>query len=799
VSVPREDQDVVGRNDFSTFLHNQVRARELKRLPEGAGTVLHGGCAGSWYFEWFEECYRTRVERHIGVEAFSPRPEDLPEHVEWLATTLGDLTPVRDGEVDLIYAGQVLEHAWPEDIAAFFSEAHRVLRLGGTIALDSPNRRVTSAVGWMHPEHTVEFTVDEITELLRLAGFGDVRVRGMWLSYDAHDHRFLPLEELEDGGDWPWSRRVAEAEARPEDSFIWWAEATRASTPPDEKELSERVQQIYDRYRQLRFADFKHEIGNLSRQGDHWIVEAGLGEGGYLLYGPNVPMPPGRWAAKFRVGQMNGAQGGPGAEAVSLGSLDIVTGLDATPIASRVVTLEEISSDGALHELVLPFQLARTEMGVQFRLHTTGQVRLCAELGVSIEEDQPRVRRTAVRFADVDDRSDNGRENDPAGSASDRAEVETQSGTPSDGLAGRRGLGRSIARTILWPLRRFFDPRIAGLAQAIEVTKNHLSDHVAVQSGQIREQMQSEAAALAERGLETQHAIGEVRALVEADLDAATEAATIVGQGLDELRGLGEATEAALRRIEGRLPSEVYRQLADDGRVEELDEAAAGFLNYASSHRGFAAQRHLWFNWPVSISHEPGDVTLANVNERVAEVTYAFRALAGVRPGAKILDVGASESTVALSLASLGYDVTAIDPRPYPVEHPRLRIVVGSVEEWDSGETFAAILCISTLEHIGSGEYGQAATTDADAAALRRLHALTDRDGLLVLTTPFGDSHPSGDSRVYDRATLEALLSDWSIEDFTIVGRKDATTWSPTNEAELASEAVALITARRKD
>jgi 2-polyprenyl-3-methyl-5-hydroxy-6-metoxy-1,4-benzoquinol methylase len=198
----------------------------------------------------------------------------------------------------------------------------------------------------------------------------------------------------------------------------------------------------------------------------------------------------------------------------------------------------------------------------------------------------------------------------------------------------------------------------------------------------------------------------------------------------------------------------------------------------------------------VSITYEPGDLTLGNVNERVAEVTYAFRALSGVDRGAKILDVGASESTVALSLASLGYDVTAIDPRPYPVEHPRLHVVVGRVEEWDPGETFAAVLCISTLEHIGSGEYGQAAVADADAAALRRLRTLTEPNGLLVLTTPYGNSEHDEGARLYDKARLEKLLADWSIEDFTVVGREDAVRWSPTNETPVG-EAVALVTARR--
>ena len=86
-----------------------------------ARTVLHGGSAGAWYFDWFRERYPTSVERHIGVEAFAERPATLPDGVAWLHRSLGDLEPVSDGEVDLVFAGQVIEHLWPEEITGFLT------------------------------------------------------------------------------------------------------------------------------------------------------------------------------------------------------------------------------------------------------------------------------------------------------------------------------------------------------------------------------------------------------------------------------------------------------------------------------------------------------------------------------------------------------------------------------------------------------------------------------------------------------------------------------------------------------
>src|SRR5207249_9786836 len=140
------------------------------------------------------------------------------------------------------------------------------------------------------------------------------------------------------------------------------------------------------------------------------------------------------------------------------------------------------------------------------------------------------------------------------------------------------------------------------------------------------------------------------------------------GQGISELRSVAETTEASMRpieaalgRLEHQLAQESDSRLIETGNVDELDGTTAALVNYATSHRGFAAQRNLWFNSPLSVIHEPGNVALANVNERIVEIPYAFRALASIAQGAKVLDVGASESMVSLSLASLGYEVTAID------------------------------------------------------------------------------------------------------------------------------------------
>ena len=203
------------------------------------------------------------------------------------------------------------------------------------------------------------------------------------------------------------------------------------------------------------------------------------------------------------------------------------------------------------------------------------------------------------------------------------------------------------------------------------------------------------------------------------------------------------------------------------------------------------------------VGYEPEQVELRWVNERVVEIPYVFRALAGVDSGARVLDVGASESSVCLSLATLGYQVTAIDPRPNPLSHERLEVVEGRIEDWDHDGEFDAVICLSTIEHLGVGAYEQEASDrQVDLEAIERMRELTRLGGLLVLTTSVGAVSVVGQhGRVYDRAEFDRLLEGWSITDLTLVQRRDPTTWVTIDEPFEAlgadHETVAMVTATK--
>ena len=95
--------------------------------------------------------------------------------------------------------------------------------------------------------------------------------------------------------------------------------------------------------------------------------------------------------------------------------------------------------------------------------------------------------------------------------------------------------------------------------------------------------------------------------------------------------------------------------------------------------------------------------------------------------------------------------MVALDPRGYPLAHPRLRAETTTLESWETDEHFDAILCVSTIEHLGAGEYGESRQpAGADERALAKMFELLEAGGLLVLTAPLGRGG-------YERPRLEEL------------------------------------------
>jgi len=283
--------------------------------------------------------------------------------------------------------------------------------------------------------------------------------------------------------------------------------------------------------------------------------------------------------------------------------------------------------------------------------------------------------------------------------------------------------------------------------------------------------------------------VGKLDAL-QLDLNSASDSiseevamlGTRVTRSLDAqatLERLARANNAELVALRHEMAME--RGKVADGtsiRLDTLDRPTAYFLNYANSHRGPLADRNLWINNPVVIEWDEGDARVGAVNERIVEVPYVLQALGSLKPGAEVLDIGGGESTVGLSLASLGYQTTVVEPQGYPFQHPNLEVLLHPLEDIED-RSFDAIVLLSTIEHFGIGHYqgGPEPDISADRNAIEQIATMLKPGGILVLTVPYGPSDTNDLERIYDRDRLVALLDGWAMDNVRVGRREDSTTW----------------------
>jgi len=371
--------------NFNEFIHS-LRTAELRRMPPGAKRVVSVGCSGAWYFDWFASGY-PGVEIHYGAELFSPQPSGLPAYVRWVKTSMADLSFTGDETVDLVFAGQAIEHAWAEDLADFLLESYRILKPSHWLVIDSPNRAVTEPLNWIHPEHTAELTVAETLELVHLAGFDAVSICGLWLCYAREQHRWLPLFDTDPTGQWSDEERLRVGRTRPEDCFIWWLIARKAPRAVRRIELSTKILEIHRRVSTRRAHYFRNEIGIVEGNDHYCVVKSDPRERGYLVLGPGVPLRPGTYRAFFLLGlaETPGSKAGAG-EAV--GELQIHSNLTHQDLAVRRVKLAELSL-GAMSTFPMRFTLNEVRFGVEFRVYSYGKAPLMVRRCVHVERETP--------------------------------------------------------------------------------------------------------------------------------------------------------------------------------------------------------------------------------------------------------------------------------------------------------------------------------------------------------------------------------------------------------------------------
>lgn len=152
--------------------------------------------------------------------------------------------------------------------------------------------------------------------------------------------------------------------------------------------------------------------------------------------------------------------------------------------------------------------------------------------------------------------------------------------------------------------------------------------------------------------------------------------------------------------------------------------------------------------------------TRREINERILEIPFIYSRIPF--DPVRILDVGACESSVSLSLASIGHRVTALDTRKYHFPHPQLEIITGDIINHHRPNYYDLVICLSTLEHIGIEVYGNTSQIGQDERAVKKMFQNLKKGGRLLLTTPVDlVSGAVPGSRIYTVPDLKKILRNF--------------------------------------
>lgn len=178
-----------------------------------------------------------------------------------------------------------------------------------------------------------------------------------------------------------------------------------------------------------------------------------------------------------------------------------------------------------------------------------------------------------------------------------------------------------------------------------------------------------------------------------------------------------------------------------------------------------------------------------DTSERIAEIPFVISNLGP--EDCTILDVGSCWSTLPLELAHIGRKVFAVDQLPYALKHPNLVAIQADIGKLClPSNFFDTVTCVSTIEHIGIGHYGDPSGKDGDKAAIKELRRVLKPGGKLLLTTPFGKAADDW-QRVYDLPRIQALLSGFEVVSMKVLSKKGHS-W-----VEVAPEEAAAIDSAR--
>lgn len=190
------------------------------------------------------------------------------------------------------------------------------------------------------------------------------------------------------------------------------------------------------------------------------------------------------------------------------------------------------------------------------------------------------------------------------------------------------------------------------------------------------------------------------------------------------------------------------------------------------------------------------------ISERIVELSLFHQWFGShIKNRAQVLEIGHVASSVALELASLGYDVTGIDLREYSFRHKNLKSIKGDFLLHDFSDRYDLIYTLSTIEHFGFTErYDGKKDVDnnLDEQAFAKIAHLLKPQGKAIISVPYSkELVKSIWFRIFTRDSLsEKLSKHFDIVDSRFYKRQN-NQWEqvsdPKDDPVQATDGVAIL------
>ena len=122
------------------------------------------------------------TQRHAD---FKNAAVSLQNKVNIIYTDMIKLKGIKKAHYDLIWSGQSIEHISKKNAEIMLKNINKVLKRGGRLCLDTPNRLLTKihtsdiGGGYVHPDHKIEYTPKALIQLVEQCGFSLVKTLGV--------------------------------------------------------------------------------------------------------------------------------------------------------------------------------------------------------------------------------------------------------------------------------------------------------------------------------------------------------------------------------------------------------------------------------------------------------------------------------------------------------------------------------------------------------------------------------------------------------------------------------------------